>query len=67
MATFVHVMSEEGSIANPAADLARHIKTLAGQDPSSVDSISDQQVKNVLNEGWRREEDERGESCSEVR
>uniref|UniRef100_A0A7S0VVX8 Eukaryotic translation initiation factor 3 subunit M n=1 Tax=Hemiselmis tepida TaxID=464990 RepID=A0A7S0VVX8_9CRYP len=43
MSTFIHAaVSDEGGIADPALDLARHIKALTGQDPASVDKISDE-------------------------
>mmetsp|Transcript_31459 Transcript_31459/g.77123 ORF Transcript_31459/g.77123 Transcript_31459/m.77123 type:complete len:409 (+) Transcript_31459:39-1265(+) len=46
MATFVHAApaGDEAGIVDPALDLARHIKALVGQDPASVDKITDQQA-----------------------
>lgn len=42
MATFV-AMQEDG-VGDAAVELARHVKSLTGQDPSGVDKVSDQQV-----------------------
>uniref|UniRef100_A0A6U5BEW8 Eukaryotic translation initiation factor 3 subunit M n=1 Tax=Hemiselmis andersenii TaxID=464988 RepID=A0A6U5BEW8_HEMAN len=44
MSTFIHAAgsADEAGIADPALELAHHIKALTGQDPASVDKISDE-------------------------
>lgn len=49
MATFV-AMQEDG-VGEAAVELARHLKSLTGQDPSGVDKVSDQQVMQQAGHG----------------